>query len=91
MKFDTSFVTMRGNKVIQHDLDIDKLQTSIEHTTPYTPQQNGIIERGFAYLWDRVREILNKAGFKETMRKKLWAEAASTAVKLDHWKVKNKI
>ena len=66
------------------------MNTIVEYKTPHTPKQNGIVERGFSYLWDRIRAMLNHAGFHEEMWKKLWAEEASTAVNLDNLKVKNK-
>ena len=50
-----------------------------EFTAPGTPQQNGGIERSFATLYGKVRAMLNSAGFDETTRGKLWAEAANCA------------
>jgi hypothetical protein len=37
----------------------------VEFTSPYTPEQNGKVERSFASLWGRTRAILNEAGFSE--------------------------
>ena len=39
------------------------LGITFEYTAPGTPQQNGRIERKFATLYGRVREILNHAQF----------------------------
>ena len=51
-----------------------------EFTVPGTPQQNGRIERSFATtLYGKVHAMLNCAGFNETTRRKLWAEAANCA------------
>ena len=55
-----------------------------EYTARETPQHNGTVERAFAALYGRVRSLLNHAGFDPTRRARLWAEAASTATKLDN-------
>ena len=47
-----------------------------QFTAPYTPQQNGISERGGRTLMDMTRCFLTETG----LPKRLWGELASTAV-----------
>ncbi|GAU44031.1 hypothetical protein TSUD_349630 [Trifolium subterraneum] len=53
-------------------------EAGIEHqlTAPYTPQQNGVSERKNRSIMGMVRCMLHQ----QELPKKLWAEAASTAV-----------
>jgi transposase InsO family protein len=46
-----------------------------QNTTPYTPQQNGVIERMNRTLMDKARSILSDVGLEQ----ELWAEAVETA------------
>jgi transposase len=48
-----------------------------EFTAPYSPQQNGKIERKFAIVWGEVRSMLNTEKLPWTLRKKLWAQCAN--------------
>ena len=65
------------------------LGITFEYSAPGTPQQNGIVERAFATLMGRARAMMNQAGFTKTKRNQLWAEAASTATKLDNMLVQD--
>ena len=47
-------------------------------TIPYTPQQNGVVERMNRTILERVRSMLNESG----LPKVFWAEAVNTAVYL---------
>ncbi|RVX02815.1 Retrovirus-related Pol polyprotein from transposon TNT 1-94 [Vitis vinifera] len=53
-------------------------EAGIEHqlTTPYTPQQNGVSERKNRSIMEMTRCMLHE----KELPKKLWAEAANTAV-----------
>jgi hypothetical protein len=55
-----------------------------EFTAPYTPQQNGKIERKFATLWNKVRSMLNTAKVPKELRNKLWAQCANHATLLEN-------
>ena len=61
--------------------DISNLK--VEFTAPYTPEKNAIVERPFAFLYNRLRAMLNRAGLKTHMRGFLWAEGGATAPLLD--------
>jgi hypothetical protein len=47
-----------------------------EFTSPHTPQQNCRVERKFAIMYRYMRTILNQAQLTDTIKQKLWAEAA---------------
>ena len=55
-----------------------------EFTAPNTPQQNGVVERGFATLIDRLRALYAAAKFGTGLKYKLWGEAVSTITLLDN-------
>ena len=57
--------------------------TTIEYTAPYTPQQNGKVERTFPTIFARTRANFNAAKFDLSTRKLLWAEGANCAFQLD--------
>lgn len=65
-----------------HRKGLNKIQ--VEYTAPYTPQQNGIVEISFAFLYNRIRAMLNGAMLSKGMRNSLWPECARTAVMLDN-------
>ena len=46
-----------------------------QKTTPYTPQQNGVVERMNRTLLERSRSMLSGAGLEQ----KFWVEAVMTA------------
>ena len=60
----------------------EKHGLAIEITAPYTPQQNGIVERKFATIRDRSSAAMIKAKFSEEAQGTLWAEAANTHTRL---------
>ena len=57
--------------------------TVVEYTAPYTPQQNGKVERAFPTLFGRARAACNGAKLPEDLRKKLFCEAFRDAVQKD--------
>ena len=62
--------------------------TTIEYTTPYTPQQNGEVESTFPTIFVRTRANFNAARFDLRTRQLLWAEGANCAFQLDDITVK---
>jgi hypothetical protein len=54
-----------------------------EFIAPYTPEQNGIVERKFQTLYAKTRATLNKARFPLWMRNRLWAQCARLTTMLD--------
>ncbi len=56
---------------------------NFEFTSPYTPQQNGVVERRFQTLYGKVRAMLNCARLTKHLRSGLWAQSADTATKME--------
>jgi hypothetical protein len=56
----------------------------IETVAPNTPQQNGAIERAFAYLTGRGRAMMLDAGIMEAMKDRLWEEVFNITTLLDN-------
>ena len=56
---------------------------NVEFLAPNIPQQNRIVDRAFATLYERVKAIVNYAYFQGDLRQKLWSECMKTTTKLD--------
>ena len=69
---------------LQSECNRKELGINFEYTAPYTPQHNGVVERKFQTLYNKIRSCLNQSGIEEHMIKRLWAECASTVTKLDN-------
>ena len=65
-----------------------ELNVKFEITAPYTPQQNGKIERKFATLYGKMRAMLNGAKLRPHFREKFWAQCARLATQLENVIVK---
>ena len=50
------------NKKLEENVVDEIMKITFEYTAAGTPQQNGVAERYFATLYDRVRAMLNRAG-----------------------------
>ena len=48
-----------------------------------SPQQNGVVERAFATIYNRSRAMFIAAGFSIQLRANLWTECVNTATSLD--------
>ena len=59
-----------------------KFNIQIEMTAPYTPQQNGMVERKFVTIRDRSCAAMTKASFTEEYQGLLWAESVHTSTRL---------
>ncbi|MEM7375749.1 MAG: hypothetical protein AAF587_44560, partial [Bacteroidota bacterium] len=71
------------NLALQRLVDKKGLGITFEYTAPHTPEQNGIVERAFATLYNRGRAMMSAAGFTEELKNKLWAECFNLATMLD--------
>jgi hypothetical protein len=56
---------------------------NFEFTAPYTPEQNGTIERKFATLFGKTRAMLNSCSLPQSLREQLWAHCGHMATLLD--------
>ena len=70
-------------QAIRSDPVLCKMGTVIEYTAPYTPQQNGKVERTFPTLFSRAYASCNGAKLPTILRKKLFCEAFRDAVQKD--------
>eukprot|EP00957_Ditylum_brightwellii_P073446 5581191-Ditylum_brightwellii.AAC.1 len=52
-----------------------KMSIDFEHTACVTPQQNHLVELGFALLGNKGRKLLHKANLSKTMQYKLFPKA----------------
>lgn len=70
--------TDNGSEYIKDDLKRFIADKGIIHKTsaPYTPQQNGLIEREIRTVVESARTMINQSG----LGPELWAEASNTAV-----------
>ena len=60
-----------------------------EYMAPYTPQQNGVAERGFSGLYPRVRAALRSLDEEPGFRSRFWAECTSTMTTIDNVTVRD--
>ena len=57
----------------------DKFAVCMEYTAPYTPQQNGVVERKFVTIRDRSCAMTFSANLSVSMSNLLWAESINTS------------
>lgn len=71
-------VSDNGSEFVNGELGEFLSQRGIVHecSTPYTPQQNGFIERDMRTIGESSRTMLNESGLPRS----LWAQAVQTAV-----------
>jgi transposase InsO family protein len=62
----------------------DQKGIQTEFTAPYTPQMNGVVERGFVTVRDSALAMMLDAGLTDEQQGKLWAEAIYTATRLSN-------
>ena len=67
----------------------EHLEIEFEFTSRSTPQHNGVVERKFQTLYNRMMATLNRAGLTSSLRKFLWAECAFCVTILENVCVKN--
>jgi hypothetical protein len=81
LRCDNSGGNVRFQRLVQED---KTLTARCELTAPYTPEQNGMVERKYATLYDKVRAMLNWANFPDPLRHLLWAQCANHATQLEN-------
>jgi hypothetical protein len=90
MKKRSKFNTLDDISGENHDLhnqindNHPKLVCQNDFTAPDSPQQNGKVEKKFATLYGRVRDMLNEAKFNWPLRHAMWAYASLHATKPDN-------
>ena len=61
-----------------------RIRLKLEFTAPNTPQQNGLVERSFGYLYGMVRATLNGLNLENKCEKTgFWAECARHMTMMD--------
>ena len=78
------------NKIFEKWLLKNGFPARMEYTGAATPQHNGVVERAFATITDRVRAMFRSAGIDEKLKFKLWAECVKTATDIDNILVSKK-
>jgi hypothetical protein len=64
--------------------DASTFKAIFEFTAPYTPEQNGTVERAFPTLFGKTRAMLNAAGLPKWLRDRLWAMGGRLTTLLDN-------
>jgi len=77
------------NKNIQDDCEKEHLRIKFEYTSRDTHMQNGVVERKFQTLYNRLRATLKSSGLTEKLQKHLWAECALCVTHLENICVPN--
>ena len=77
------------NDLIEVKLRDIGMGTKVEKTAPYTPEQNGIVERPFQTLYNSVRSILKHVNVKLFSRVKICVESSKIDTYLEVSQVKN--
>ena len=77
------------NNVLEAALRKEEFNIEFQYTASGTPQQNGVVERGLATLYGKLRSTLNSGGISRGLRKLLWAECAGTVTDTDNLLVNN--
>ena len=62
----------------------DRRGITIELTSPYTPQYNGVVERKFVTIRDRAQAMMISAQLNMLSQRQWWPEAIYTATKLSN-------
>ena len=89
LRIDNSGENLKLKNYLVNNIDFHSIRNvNIEFTDPHTPQQNGVDERIFDYLYDKIRSMLNRAGFPLHLRELFWAECCNMATQLDNILVK---
>ena len=78
-----------GENIVLPDAMIaNGLKIKWEFTPPGTPQYNGVVERKFKTLYDRVRTLLNAAQLDDQLCVCVWTKCAKYATDIENMVVK---
>ena len=83
LRMDNAGENLKIQEFLYNHPILHKMRTKIEFTAPFTPQQNGKIEKVFPNLFARVRASYNAAQLSTDLRTLLWAEAINYAFQTD--------
>jgi hypothetical protein len=72
------------NVALQKFFESKGVNVVFEYTPPGSPQFNGVVERKFKTLYERVRSLLNSARLSKDLREGLWTEAANYATDVEN-------
>ena len=56
------------------------MKIKMEYTEPFTPQKNGMVDRSFTFLYNRILDMLHGYQFTKGVQQRLWDECARTLV-----------
>ena len=79
------------NQTLEQTIDPLVIPLTFEYTPRDTPQHNGVVERKYQTLYQRMRSMLNGAGIFGQLREKIWAECSKTATLLNNVLANKKI
>ena len=72
------------NKMIEDNFMKNFKEIKFEFTSPGTPKQNRMVERGFATLYSRMRAILTHAGLYQKLKTGPWTKCVATTNELEN-------
>ena len=85
IRIDNSGENIKLKSYLINNINCNSIRNiNIEFTAPHTPQQNGVVERRFSFLYDKVREILNRDGFPLNLRELFWEECCNMENKIQN-------
>ena len=72
------------NSILQRYCIRDKMVIKFEYTSRSTPQHNGVVERKYQTLYNRLRATLNESTLDIKNKGKLWGECAFCVTNLEN-------
>ena len=78
-----------GNKIFEKTCIEENFKITFEFTPLDTPPHNGVVEREYQTLYDRVRATLASSGLIDPLKSIIWAECSSTVMFLHNITIKS--
>ena len=72
------------NEILQRDCIRDKMGIKFEYTSRITTKHNGVVERKYQTLYNRLRATLNESTLDSKNKGKLWGECAFCVTNLEN-------